>query len=155
MDRYSTPTNEHEARVYLAKLVRHFKTSKVQLIWSERMKNGLYNDARWHPEIRVGPRSWRGLKPALVHEFAHHLVGKLPTRAHHGKKFKKALMRVVKYCYEDPTDYPWQSEYEGVKQHGVRRLKLTVPPPYVDPTIYPHELHKFVQLPLNLMEGVE
>ena len=157
MDRYSTPTNEHEARVYLAKLVRHFKTSKVDLIWSERMKNGIYNDRpiTRRPRITIGPKSWRGLKSALVHEFAHHLAG-LKAKPIHGKDFQRSLMRVVNYCYEDPKAYPWASEYERVKGYGTRRLKLEPPTywPEFD-AIRTDELHKFVQLPLNLVEGVE
>ena len=157
MDRYSTPTNEHEARVYLAKLVRHFKTKRVALRIGRTPAGGYYDTNAWPHDIVMSKKQMAEghIKWVLIHEFTHHLSGKQNGRWH-GKAFAKDLMRVVRWCYQDPAEYPWSSEYRGIKRNGrIRALIGPEPAPYVDLTIYPHELHKFVQLPLNLMEGVK
>lgn len=77
-------------------------------------------------KIGTGSRSW-SIKDAIVHEMAHALVKKeqLNTRPHgqgpHGDIFRETLLRIVKFCYQDVSDYGWEFEYVGIRKWATRK----------------------------------
>jgi hypothetical protein len=77
-------------------------------------------------EVRIGPRCWRGLRDAALHEFAHHLAeARHGWRvAMHGALFAACLREVT--ALAGAADYAWATEYRSLRASygpgGVRKV---------------------------------
>lgn len=103
-------------------LCERFGEPAPRVDWSRRIRRGRAWSKLWttRPRIQIGPRCWRGIEPAIVHEVAH-IVS--PDRGH-GLRFWQTLEQVAKAWYGDASLYPWRTEYKRGKSYAERR-KLT------------------------------
>jgi len=91
--------DRHQQGVILRKLVRHFKTTPVELAQSyKRGGGGSYHHRKpphYPSRIKCHKTTTLGL---ICHEFAHHLDRERYGGRGHRKSFKKALKRVYRWA---------------------------------------------------------
>ena len=113
---------KEQAQRAIELLCERFGEPAPMLHWSHRSSNGRAWSKHWttRPRIQIGPRCWRGVESAMVHEVAH-IISPVPG---HGLKFWQSLEKVAAAWYGDATRYPWKTEYASGKAYAGRR-KLT------------------------------
>ena len=112
-----TSMNKEQAARAIKLLCERFGAPVPRLDWSGRSRNG----RAWKDRIQIGPRCWRGVEAALVHEVAH-IVGYAKGKNHgHGPKFWTALESIAKVWYGDAALYPWRTEYKAGKGYAGRK----------------------------------
>lgn len=111
--------NKLEALEAIKLLSQEFKIIEPNLVWSLRAINGLAYGSKY--SIVIGPKCWRGVEPALLHEFAHIVTYRKNHVMGHRELFWQILTSVCQAWYGSNEKYPWDTEYKhGQVFHGRR-----------------------------------
>lgn len=111
-----------DAQETLVLLAAEFQIVRpIQLVWTERAKNGRANIVR--RTLAIGPLSWRGAEACLLHEFAHFLCWQRGGRGH-DKAFFQSLVDISRAWYGSHLLYPWSTEYRSLaRMAGVKHWR--------------------------------
>ncbi len=112
----------------LSLLSQEFDIIEPRLSWSNRAKNGLAYGMGQN-RISCGPKCWRGVEDALLHEFTHILAwrksGLSISQVGHTEFFWIMLEKVCMAWYNNPNKYNWDNEYKrGQIWHGKRKGRI-------------------------------
>ena len=120
---------EAQAKKYVKKLARHFKTPEPLVMAGNKTRGGLYWRGLYYAKDGKGRDGNIVLSDetslgVVIHEFAHHLAWKRVKAKGHRKEFKRELKRAYtwakRYLPKPESDTPVKEYIAGTTQEEYR-----------------------------------